>query len=129
MKEFQDIYRKYGEPIYRFLLSLTENEDMAEELLQETFYRALLHIDQFEGRSSIYTWLCQIAKNAWLKECRRNKWFVGEPDVGQISPLPSPEQQCIKKDEYLLLHRTILHLENPYRDVFILHIYGDLKLK
>lgn len=73
MAAFQEIYEKHGKAVYRFLLALTRDEGMAEELLQETFYQAFLHIDQFEGRSSLYTWLCQIGKNAWLKECRRNK--------------------------------------------------------
>lgn len=57
MSGFQDIYENYSKPIYRFLLSLTRKEEMAEELLQETFYRAFLHMDQYEGRSSLYTCL------------------------------------------------------------------------
>ena len=47
------------------------------KLLQETFYQAFLHIDRFEGRCSVYTWLCQIGKNTWLKECKRQKRFDG----------------------------------------------------
>ena len=73
MAKFQDIYEEYAQPVYRFLLSLSGSEDLAEELLQETFYQALQHIDRFEGRCSLYTWLCQIGKNAWIKEMRRNK--------------------------------------------------------
>ncbi|MBQ3512331.1 MAG: hypothetical protein IJA32_00830 [Lachnospiraceae bacterium] len=44
-------------------------------LLQETFYQVFLNIDKFEGKSSVYTWICQIAKNAWLKECKRRNRF------------------------------------------------------
>ena len=50
MKEFQKVYEEFARPVYRFLLSLTGSEDMAEELLAETFYQAFLHIDRFEGR-------------------------------------------------------------------------------
>lgn len=104
---------------------------MAEELLQETFYQAFLHIDQFEGRSSLYTWLCQIGKNAWLKECRRNKRFADDSldNLNLPSNEPSLEMQLIQKDEYHRLRQAVLKLKEPYRDVFILHIYGGLKLK
>ena len=75
MPAFQKTYEKYAQPVYRFLLSLAGSEDLAEELLQETFYQAFQHIDQFEGRCNLYTWLCQIGKNAWIKECRRNQRY------------------------------------------------------
>lgn len=63
--------------------SLTRNETMAEDLLQEVFYKALLHIDRFEGRCSLYTWLYQIGKNAWLKECRKHKCVGGNTFSGE----------------------------------------------
>ena len=101
MAVFEDIYQLYGKRVYLYLLSLTGNPNEAEELLAETFYRAFLHIDSFEERSSIYTWLCQIGKNEWLKECKRKKRLddreIGELDVG--SEIPSPEIQMIKKEE------------------------------
>ena len=104
---------------------------MAEELLQETFYQALIHIDQFEGRSSLFTWLCQIGKNAWLKECRRNKKFTEESweDLKLPSNQLPPDEQLIRKEEQFRIQRAILKLEEPYKDVFILHTYGQLKLK
>ena len=131
MAKFQNIYEEHSKAVYRFLLSLTKDEDMAEELLQETFYQALIHIDQFEGRSSLYTWLCQIGKNAWLKECRRNKKFAEEAweDLKLVSTQPPPEEQMIRKEEQLRIQRAILRLEEPYKEVFILHAYGQLKLK
>lgn len=104
---------------------------MAEELLQETFYQAFLHIDQFEGRSSLYTWLCQIGKNAWSKECRRRNMFAHDPlDELDISSGESvPEEQLINKDEFHRIRRAVLKLEEPYKTVFVLHVYGELKLK
>ena len=131
MAKFQNIYEEHSKAVYRFLLSLTKDEDMAEELLQETFYQALIHIDQFEGRSSLYTWLCQIGKNAWLKECRRNKKFTEEAweDLKLASNQLPPDEQFIQKEEQLRIQRAILKLEEPCKEVFILHAYGQLKLK
>ena len=131
MAIFKEIYQEYGKKIYRFLLSLSGNPSEAEELLQETFYQAFLHIDQFEGRCSIGTWLCQIGKNAWLKECRRKKHFSAE-EFDQLTlpdPSLSPEEWSIRREECQKIRQAVLHLEEPYRNVFILHVFGNVKLK
>ena len=131
MSAFKEIYEQYAKPVYRFLLALTRDEGMAEELLQETFYQAFLHIDRFEGRSSLYTWLCQIGKNAWLKECKRGKWFA-EDSLEELKipdrALP-PDIEYIRKEEYLRIRQAVLKLDEPYKNVFILHAYGGVKLK
>ncbi len=128
MSGFQKLYEEYAQPVYRFLLSLSGSTDLAEELLQETFYQAFLHIDRFEGRCNLYTWFCQIGKNAWLKECRRRRRY--RQDV-QSPPLTSPsaEEQVLSKDEYQRALKAVQGLEEPYRDVFILHAVGGVKLK
>ncbi len=131
MATFSESYEKHAKSVYRFLLALTGEEGMAEELLQETFYQAFLHIDQFEGRSSLYTWLCQIGKNAWLKECRRSNRYAETSweDLKVADKEPLPEEQYLRKDEYLRVRRAILKLEEPYKNVIILHAYGGVKLK
>ena len=128
MAAFQEIYEAYAQRVYRFLLALTGSEDMAEELLQETFYQAFLHIDKFEGRSSLYTWLCSIGKNAWMREYRRRKRFEAlppeTPDTGQ-----TPAEALLEPETLHRLRQAVYHLEEPYREVFILHTFGGLKLK
>ncbi len=103
---------------------------MAEELLQETFFQALLHIDRFEGRSSLYTWLCQIGKNAWLRECRRKKRFHDEPLEELALPSPgTPEADYLQKEQLQAIRRALGALEEPYKEVFILHVFGGTPLK
>ena len=117
MSGFQEIYETYSRPVYRFLLALTRNETLAEDLLQDVFYQALLHIDRFEGRSSLYTWLCQIGKNAWLKECRRQKHHETCPmeELGElVSQDLTPEEQTIQQEERLRVRH---------------HTYAEVKLK
>ena len=131
MLELQKIYDEYGKPLYRFLLSLTGSREQAEELMQEVFYQALIHIDQFEGRSSILTWLCQIGKNAWLKEIRRNSRYADTSyeDLRLADEALTPEETAIRKDELRRIRQAVAKLEEPYRDVFILHIFGERTLK
>ncbi len=72
MQSFEEIYEIYSKKVYLFLLSKTNNEHLAEELTQETFFQAVQCIDLFKGNSSILTWLCGITKNVWLKYLRKN---------------------------------------------------------
>ena len=131
MATFQNVYEEYAQSVYRFLLSLTGNDDLAEELLSETFYQAFRHIDKFEGRCNLYTWLCQIGKNAWLKECRRNKRYsdISLDDLIIPDKQPSLEETIINKEMYRKVLKILRELDNPYRDVFILHVIGEIKLK
>jgi RNA polymerase sigma-70 factor (ECF subfamily) len=131
LKEFQKVYEEFARPVYRFLLSLTGSEDMAEELLAETFYQAFLHIDRFEGRCSLYTWLCQIGKNAWLKECRRNKRYsdVAFEELELADKGQSAEEKAVNADTLNRIRKAIQKLEDTYRDVFVLHAIGEVSLK
>ena len=131
MATFQDIYREYGKPVYRILLMLTGSRDQAEELLQETFYQAFLHIDRFEGRCSVYTWLCQIGKNAWLKECKRRKRFDTRAweELEFADRNAPPEEAVIRQEEYRRMRQAVLALEEPYQEVFVMHTFGEVPLK
>lgn len=61
----EQIYKKYYKSVYRYLYTLTNNHDVSEELTQETFYSLIKNIDTFRNECSMYSWLCQIAKNKW----------------------------------------------------------------
>ena len=71
--DFGRIYEEYFRELQRYLLSLCRDSRIAEELTQETFFRALEHIGQFRGECTLRVWLCQIAKHAWLTHCRRQR--------------------------------------------------------
>ena len=66
MDEFGEIYRTLFPQVYRYLLALCRDPELAEELTQETFYQAVRSIDRFNGSCKVSVWLCQIAKHAWL---------------------------------------------------------------
>lgn len=129
MHDFKEIYDTYSTRVYRFLLAMTGDVHIAEELLQETFYQAFLHINQFEGRCSVYTWLCQIGKNAWFKECRRNKRLQYQEEVKEAASEHSMEEEFIRREEYLNVRRAIFQLKQPYQDVLTMHIFGEVPLK
>ena len=130
----EDLYREYSLPLYRFLRRLTGSEADAEELLQETFYQALIHVDRFEGRSSPYTWLCTIGKNchyARSKRCRREVSFEDfSPETfDRKTSVISAEDYFIRYDEETQLRLMVEQLPEPYRDIVLLHIYGEISLR
>ena len=110
----------------RFLLALTGDIHQAEDLTQEVFYRALLHIGRYKEQGQMFTWLCAIGKNLWLSQCRR-EGRMGQrvPDVSQ----PGPEEALSAREEQAALRRAVAALPEDYRDVVILHVYGEISLK
>ena len=126
---FDRIYQSCFDPVYRYVLSLSGSPQIAEEITQETFFKALRCLDQFQGRSSLKSWLCAIAKNLWLSEQRRKK---DQPvdDVTLLSdPSAGPEEAIVRQDESMRIHRLLHHLDEPYREVFTLRTLGQLSFR
>lgn len=128
MERFDEIYERSAEKVYRFLLGLTGSEDLAEELTAETFYQAFLHIGRFRGECAIETWLCQIAKNAFYREARRRKRLLPEPE--REMPAAGDElRQVEDRHTAFEIHRLLHQMEEPYREVFELRVFGELQFR
>lgn len=126
MEQFEDIYGKYYRKIYLFLLKLSGNASLAEELTQETLYKAFLHIDQYEGRSSIYTWLCEIAKNNWLADRKKRRFTIELEDTWEQDSGVNLEEDVLSRQMLEIMRREIRHLPEPYVSVCMLRIYAEL---
>ena len=72
MQSMDEIYKKYANTVYKFLLVRTHNADLAEELTQETFFQAIRSIGKYDYSCSISTWLCAIAKTKYLEYIRKH---------------------------------------------------------
>lgn len=126
MTDFGEVYELYFRDVYRYAMSLTRDPHLAEEITQETFFKALKAIDQFDGRCKLYVWLCQIAKNTWLTMCQRNKRLdrTGAEPVGD-----SVESRLMEKESAFEIHRVLHRLEEPYKEVFSLRTFGQLSFR
>ena len=78
MLNIQEVYEQYFTVVYRYLLSLSHNTHIAEELTQETFFKALKKVDDFRGDCDLRVWLCQISKNTYYDYQKKNKKYVPE---------------------------------------------------
>ena len=129
MHEFEDVFQKFTPIIFRYLLSLCGDISLAEELTSETFYQAYLHIGQFRGDCKIETWLCQIAKNAFYKEQKRRKRFVDRESSQNTTNDEVFFEALEDKEQVLKIHKYLHLLREPYREVFMLRVFGDLSFK
>ncbi len=131
MQDMEKIYEEYFETVNKYLFCLTHNNDISEELTQETFYKAVKKIDTYKGECKMSVWLCQIAKNLWYDQCRKNKKFVDtkEVDLLNVQALNTLEEQVISNDEKISLYKKMQYLDEKTREVMYLRITGELSFK
>lgn len=116
------------EAVYRYALSLCRNEIEAQDITQETFLKAVKSAEKFEGNSSLYTWLCAIAKNIWLNHCKRQGREIVPDDLTKVSKEEAVtiEQSVLEKDTAMQIHKILHNLHEPYKEVFSLRVFGQL---
>ena len=85
MEDYQEIYSLYFQDVYRYILALSRDSNLAEEITQEAFFKALKSLDSFQGQCKLYVWLCQIAKNTYLSYLKKHKEPEKEETLTSIS--------------------------------------------
>lgn len=133
MEQFELIFREHYSSVYAFLLKLSNyHSDIAEELAQETLFRAYLAIGDFKGKCQLRTWLIQIAKNCFYMYLRKNKaqtlsFHEMESDSVAYSASEKSFTDILSEREMLANARVILDGMQPnMRDVMLYRIYSDL---
>lgn len=124
--DFEDIYTEHFSDVYRYVLSLCRNETVAEEITQETFFKAMRHIGKFNGSCKLYVWLCQIAKNTYFTFAAKRKHIVSEFDEGYPDPVSDLETAYLDREDAKKLHKLLHNLNEPYKEVFTLRVFGEL---
>lgn len=122
-----DVYREYSNMVYKYLLSKTGSEDIAEELTQETFYQAVKNADKFDYSSKVSTWLCAIAKNK-LYEYRRKHPKTNELDENTEIPITIEEQYISDEARFEIL-KAIHNTAEPAREVLYLRLFSELSFR
>lgn len=123
-KLYQTCYMR----VFSFVMTLTAERLQAEEITQETFFRAISRQSSFRGESDEVTWLCAIAKNLFLDEKRRQ---TGREPVSEDLPDPGrgPEPAAVDRDSSFRIHLALHALPEPYREVFELRVFGELSFR
>lgn len=129
--DFEDIYKSYYMDVYRYVRSLTAAPDIAEEIAQETFLKAIKAIRTFDGRKDIRAWLFVIARNLYFNYCKRQKLYAdiefmdGYADVCKDVQFELVES-LIDKERVACIYDFLDKMEEPYREVFRLRVFAEL---
>ena len=132
MTEFEKIYRTYFDDVYLYIRRLSGNEDLAEEITSETFFKAMRSISSFRGDCDIRVWLCQIAKNCYYTHQKKSGRAdsVGDEELSELpSGESSIEEQCIKHDEAARIREVLHSVSEPYKEVFMWRVFAELSFK
>lgn len=126
MESFDGLYRQYAREVYRFALSLCRDEHVAEDITQETFLKALKHLEDFRGQCQLKTWLFQISRNEWVSRCRKDRRLTALEDCREQADRACLEEQLSDRDAAFAIHRRLHALSEPYKEVFTLRLFGEL---
>ncbi|MDD5883727.1 MAG: RNA polymerase sigma factor [Candidatus Faecousia sp.] len=124
MEDYQEIYSLYFQDVYKYVLALSRDPSLAEEITQEAFFKALKSLDSFQGQCKLYVWLCQIAKNTYLSYLKKHK----EPEKEETLT-SSLEEMMLDKESAFLIHQALHNLPEPYKEVFSLRVLGELSFQ
>lgn len=130
--DMKRICEEYYQTVYGYLITITGgNYDLAEELTQETFYRAIKNAKQFREECKMSTWLCQIAKYTFYqhldKKNRRKE--VSMDAVIEVAMEQQIEREYISNEQKLEIYKKIQSLESPAKDVLMLRLSGELSFR
>lgn len=130
--ELEEIYRKYFTDVFLYILRLSGDKWLAEDITSETFFKAMKSLDRFRGECDIRVWLCQIAKNCFYSYVKKSKRSVGVADEqlyiipDQSVPLEERLDTSVEAKEAVTALKA---LPEPYKGVFMWRVYAELSFK
>jgi RNA polymerase sigma-70 factor (ECF subfamily) len=138
LQAFNELVNSYSRKIFRLAKHITQNEEDAEDVLQETFLKAFEHLGDFQGQSKFYTWIVRIAVNESLMKLRKRKSDRSVPldepvDTGEDTVVreiavwdENPEQKYSREELGQILDEAVQGLRPAFRTVFVLRDIEEL---
>ncbi|MGX8774044.1 MAG: RNA polymerase sigma factor [Bacillota bacterium] len=131
MHELDRIYQDNFIKVYRYILSMSGDPHLAEEITQETFFKAMQKLGTFRGDCTMTTWLCRIARNLYLNDIkkqthRRNTIKEHPPETVSAE---SAESEAIRKEQIEEIISAMQKLDEPYKEVFSLRMFSELSFQ
>lgn len=128
-EEFEKIYVRYFNDVFLFLKKLSKDESIAEEITSETFFKAMRSVDTFRGETDIRVWLCQIAKNCYFSYLKKQQKIIDIDEVECTDSKSTIEEQILNQSDAMRIHHLLHDLAEPYKEVFMLRVFGELSFK
>ena len=124
--DYEKLYSAYYMQVYSYIMVLAKNKDIAEEITQNTFYKAMTSKSRFKEKSNELTWLCSIAKNLFYDEVRKKQRIADMPPDDELLAEDDVESTIVDSDAAYRIHLILHKLEEPYKEVFQLRVFGEL---
>jgi RNA polymerase sigma-70 factor (ECF subfamily) len=127
----EDLYSLYSGDVFHYLMGMTWDSDLAEDLTSETFYRAILAIDGFRWESTIKTWLLRIARNLYLRHIERGKKVTSLEEIEESAQETSdfrarPEELVILKEQQDAVKRALMMIQESDRSILLLRAQAEM---
>lgn len=132
MTDFEKLYADYFNDVFLYILRLSGNEHIAEEITSDTFFKAMHSVDRFRGECDIRVWLCQIAKNSYFSYLKKQKKVqsLQESELLLLPDLPdTAEEQILRADEAEQLRKILHEIDEPYKEVFMWRVFADMSFR
>jgi RNA polymerase sigma-70 factor, ECF subfamily len=131
LEDIEALYRQYAKQLFRYLVCLSGDRQLAEELLQETFYQAINSIFRFKGNSKVSTWLYQIAKNVYLKHASkaRKRQMKSLDDIENVASPELLDAAIIEEEQNSNLAAALNKLSDPFREIICLRVFNELSFR
>ena len=126
---FEEIYKENYKVVYCYLVSLCKDNSLAEDILQQSFYKAFVHLNKFDGKTKISTWLCTIARNELYNYYKKNKIINSDLLDNIKDEQKGILERIIDKEKVNFILEIINDLDEIYQRIFILRYYYDLSYK
>ena len=129
MTDFEKLFNENREFIFKYLMKMTRDISLSEELTQETFFRAYMNYASLRNKEKASVWLCQIAKNTyfvWYNEQKKKDTF---DNLETVNDGKNIEDVFIQKELSQKALICLHELEEPYKEVFMLSVFGGFSLK
>ncbi len=127
-ERYGKLYQAHYMRVFSYVMTISGNQATAEEITQETFFRAFSKQSEFRQESDEVTWLCAIAKNLFYDEKRRQGKTEAMPEEIRDTA-KSVEQTAVDRDSSFRIHLALHALEEPYREIFELRVFGELSFR
>ena len=130
--DFEEIYRTYFNDVFVYIRKLSGDENIAEEITSQTFFKALSSINKFRGECDVRVWLCQIAKNCYFTYLKKNSKTENIDDIQvlNIQDFTCDINEIISNKEQSKRIQTVLHtIPEPYKEVFMWRVFAELNFK
>lgn len=125
--DFENIYNRYFNEVFLYIKSISSNESLAEEVTQETFFKAIKSIDSFDGSKDIRAWLFTIAKNIYFSYYKKNKRQIGTDSLEDICDTGvTISEKLMNEEDAFIIHKFLHSMTEPYKEVFSLRVFGEL---